>query len=378
MYSIFCGDKVVGAVRVNEEAAKNIKRGNLHIFAQNIISIRAEDGDWVEVKYENEVLGYGLFSKGSTIPVKIYCSEDDFPECILKRTERLWKEKKKIYGETFRWVFGEGDMIPGLIIDVYDDIAALKLNVSGLDRILDDIVQVIENKGIENIIERDEKRPEGEKRKRILKGKKYITTIREGSAVFYVDVLHGQKTGFYLDQRDNRIFSERLGEGKVLDIFSYTGGFGIHMGLNAREVVFVDMRRDPLLEKNIDKNGVNGRVVYGDAVEVLKSMAEKFDVISLDPPALVKGKNISKAKKMYFLINRLAIRRLKKGGILLTSSCTQRLTPKDFLGIVKGAAEKEGKRIRLLGSIRGQAADHTYYPPHPETQYLKFVAALVE
>ena len=365
-------------VEVNEVAAKNLERGSLHVYGQNIIKVEAEDGEWVEVKFNGETLGYGLFSRDSSIPVKIYCYHDDFPECILRRLEGLWREKRRLYGDVFRWVFGEGDLVPGLIIDVYGDAAALKLNVSALDRLLEDIVEVMEGEGIENIIERNEKRPEGVRRRRIIRGNKFLTTIKEGSAVFYVDVLHGQKTGFYLDQRDNRIFSERLGEGTVLDVFSYTGGFGIHLGLGAEKVVFVEMRRDPLLIKNIEVNGVEGEVRYGHAIDILKDIKERFDIVVVDPPALAKGRDIKGAKRMYFLINRLAVRRLKENGILLTSSCTQRLTPKEFLGIVVEAARKEGRKIRLMGSLRGQAADHTYYPPHPETQYLKFVAGVVE
>lgn len=149
-------------------------------------------------------------------------------------------------------------------------------------------------------------------------------------------------------------------------------------------MTFIEQGRDEveLLKRNLRLNKVEGRIIQADAVDAMKALirrGEVFDVISLDPPALAKKKkDVEGAKRTYFLLNRLALRLLKGGGILLTSSCSQPLSPKEFLGILRGAAEKEGCRIRMLGSLRGQAPDHTVYLPQPETLYLKHAVLVVE
>ena len=216
------------SVQVNEKAAKEIERGALHIYTQNIVSKDARNGDWVEIRHGSETLGYGFYTEGSSIPVKIYSWEDEDPgEVILGRMEKLWTEKRRIYRDSFRWVFAEGDLLPGLIVDVFNDVSALKINVYGLEVYKEMIADLIVDRGIENVVERNDspsRDREGLPRKRgILRGGKHITEISEGSVRFLVDVLNGQKTGFYLDQRENRIFSENFGGGNVLDVFSYTG-----------------------------------------------------------------------------------------------------------------------------------------------------------
>jgi 23S rRNA (cytosine1962-C5)-methyltransferase len=373
-------------VQVNERAAKEIRRGALHIYSQNITSMEAQNGDWVEVRYGSQTLGYGFYTKKSSIPVKLFSSYDEDPgEILRRRLEELWKEKRRLYKDSFRWVFAEGDKVPGLIIDVFEDVAALKISVYGLERYKEAIVDLIVEKGIENVVERNDS-PSRDKeglprRKELLRGKKYRTEIEEGSVKFLVDVLHGQKTGFYLDQRENRIFSEHFSGGKVLDVFSYTGGFGIHLG---GDLAFIEQGSDEvaLLRENLRLNHLKGRIIQGDAIESMKKLlnrGEAFDVISMDPPALAKKKtDLEGAKRTYFLLNRLAMRLLKEGGILLTSSCSHPLSPKEFLGMVRGAAEKEGRTVRMLGSLKGQAPDHTVYLPQPETLYLKHAVLVVE
>ncbi len=379
----------MGVAWVNERGASEIKRGVLHVYAQNVERVEAEPGEWVEIRYGNETLAYGFYSPTSSIPLKVFSREEEEPEeVILSRMESLWREKRRLYPDVFRWVFAEGDLLPGLIVDVYNDVSALRVNVLGVERYKQRIAEFIVEKGIPNVVERNEspvRELEGlPKKKGLLAGKDYTTVIDEGGARFFVDVLNGQKTGFYLDQRENRIFAERFGEGRILDVFSYTGGFGIHMGISGAEVHFVEVGREEtdVLKRNLELNEVTGRIYRRDAVEVMKGFVRKgkrYDVVVLDPPALAKKReDVDNAKKMYFLLNRLAVRLLRDGGILLTSSCTHYITPRDFLGIVRGAAEKEGKRLRMLGGLRGQASDHTVYLPQPETLYLKHGIFVVE
>ncbi len=360
-------------VFVDEEAARLIRSGALHVYAQHVVHSDARDGEWVKVYHGDEFLGVGMFSERSSIPVKIFFREDADVTRIFDRLQVLFKRKRRIYPNTFRWVFAEGDLLPGLIMDKFEDVVVVRYTISGWGRLLEDLASFLQNY-VNTAYLKNEGGREVMAERRYLFGSKRFVEIVEGKARFLVDIVEGQKTGFYLDQRENRLFFSKLAEGNILDLFSYTGAFGIHAALNGADVTFVELgkRNIQLLKKNLELNDVSGRVVRGDAVEFLRKTKEKFDTIVVDPPALAKRRrDIEDAKRYYFLLNRLGIRHLKDGGLLVSCSCTHFLTPKDFLGIVKGAAEKEGARLVMLGGLRGQAPDHSIYLPQPETQYLK-------
>ncbi|MDN5367227.1 MAG: rRNA (cytosine1962-C5)-methyltransferase [Candidatus Diapherotrites archaeon] len=372
-------------VWVNEGAASELKRGALHVYAQNIEKAEAKDGDWVEIRHENNVLGYGFYNSKSAITVRLFTWEEESPEEVLaRRLEETARWKGKIYDDTYRWIFAEGDLIPGLVIDRFRDTAVIKNQTLGLEQYLEFIAEEMQRHGVEHVYLKGKgggRRKEGlpQTEKWLLGGRKEPVIIEEGNARFYVDVVGGQKTGFYLDQRENRIELERLVlEGdRVLDVFASTGGFGIHAAVAGGNVTFVELGRTAsrTIKKNLRLNGAKGKVITADAVDTMKKMirkGEKYDAIVLDPPALAKGRaDISRAKKMYFLINELGLKLVESGGMLVTCSCSQPITPRDFLGIVQGAAEKTGRHVQLLGHLRGQAPDHTVYLPQPETQYLK-------
>lgn len=375
-------------VEVNERAAREIERGGLHVYAQNVKKAKADDGEWVEIRYGQKTLGYGFYSKRSSIPVKLFAREEKEPkEVIWERMGFAHGWKSRIYGDVYRWIFGEGDLLPGLIVDRYGDVAVVKNNTLGLERYLDTVVEVLSDHGVEHVLLRGEGQArlrEGlPKRVEWLLGRKDRTIIEEGHARFIVDVSGGQKTGFYLDQRENRKELERYVErgDRVLDVFASTGGFGIHAAVAGASVEFVELGKlaTELIGENLKLNGVKGRIRQGDALDIMKRLAEKgkkYDVVVLDPPALAKGKaDLNRAKKMYFRINELGIGLLKEGGLLVTCSCSHPITPREFLGIVEGAAEKHGKNVQMLGELRGQAPDHTVYLPQPETKYLKCLFA---
>ena len=375
-----------GRVWIDEKAHAEIKKGALHIYAQHVVRAEAKPGDWVEILYGKETLGYGLYNPRSSIPVKLFSKdEEDLNQYIAKRLEDTYKTKSKRYGDVFRWIFAEGDRVPGLIIDRFGDLAVVRYSVLGLEKAIKTIVEVIRGSGVEHVFLKNKGkalRKEGIKEElRFLAGDKGVVEIEEGNACFLVDVVRGQKTGFYLDQRENRLELERwVGNGdRVLDLFAYTGGFGIHAAVKGAHVTFVELGKQNaiMLKKNLEINGVEGEVVIGNALDFLRKERRHYDVIVLDPPALAKNGEKEKAKRAYFELNRRALR-LLDGGLIVSSSCSQPITPKEFLGILKAAAEREGKTITLLGSIRGQAPDHTVYLPQPETQYLKCVFGVVE
>ncbi len=366
-------------VVVSSSAAREVERGTLHIYAQHVVEVHAKDGDWVEIRSNGEVLGYGFYSARSSIPVKLFTRDISDPrEYVEERLRTLYKRKKRIYGETFRWVFAEGDLLPGLIVDKYRDVAVVRYTIIGWENLIPALESILRGY-VDVAYLKNERGREVEKEHRFLFGKKQSVVIEEGKARFEVDIVKGQKTGFYLDQRDNRLEFEHLVEGKVLDAFAYTGAFGIHAALQGCDVTFVELGKGnvELLQRNIRLNEVDGTVVRGDALKYMAKNKGKFDVVVVDPPALSKqGKG--DAHRMYFKINQFAVKALKDGGLLVSCSCTQSVTPKDFLSILRAVAREEGVRMRMLGSLRGQAKDHTVYLPQPETLYLKCAFLEVE
>ncbi len=376
---------MIGTIYVNERAARELKAGALHVYAQNVVQAEAKPGDWVQIKQGTETLGWGFYNPKSAITVRLFTWEEETPEEVLaRRLEETAKWKGRLYGDTYRWIFAEGDLVPGLVIDRFRDTAVIKNQTLGLEKYLKFIAEEMKKYGVKHTYLKGKgggRRKEGlpQVERWLSGGRKEPVVIKEGNAQFYVDVVGGQKTGFYLDQRENRIELERYVEGgmKVLDVFASTGGFGIHAAVRGADVTFVELGRtaSKMIKRNIRLNGVKGGIITADAVETMKKMArreETYDIVVLDPPALAKGRaDMNRAKKMYFLVNQLGLKLVRAGGILVSCSCSHPITPRDFLGIVKGAAEKEGRKIQMLGALRGQAPDHTVYMPQPETQYLK-------
>ncbi len=372
-------------VEVNERAAAELERGALHVYAQNVIIAEAKPGDWVEIRHKDSVLGYGFYNPHSAITVRLFSWEDKEPVDVLEeRLEETARWKSRLYKDVYRWVFAEGDILPGLVIDRFKDVAVIKNQTLGLEGHLEFIAEKMAEYGVSHVFLKGKgggRKREGlpQMEKWLRGGKSDPVVIEEGSARFYVDVVGGQKTGFYLDQRENRKELERLVEHDmaVLDVFASTGGFGIHAAVKSAKVTFVELGKaaSRMIRRNLRLNCVNGRVITADAVDTMKKMVErgeKYDIVVLDPPALAKGRaDITRAKKMYFLINELGAKLVEEGGILVSCSCSHPITPREFIGIVNGAAAKAGRRIQMLGALRGQAPDHTVYLPQPETQYLK-------
>ena len=379
-------------VWVNEKAARELKRGALHVYAQNVLRADANAGDWVEIKHGKETLGMGFYNPKSAIALRLFTWGEEAPEDVLaRRIEEAARWKGKLYGDTYRWVFAEGDLLPGLVADRFGDVAVVKNQCLGLERYLGFVAEELRKYGVDHVYLKG--KGAGRKREGLPPVEKWLVgrigeyvVINEGNARFYVDVVGGQKTGFYLDQRENRTELERhiCPGDKVLDVFASTGGFGIHAAVAGGEVTFVELGRaaSRMIRRNLELNGVDGKVITADALKTMEKLERKgkrYDVVVLDPPALAKGGgDVEDAKKMYFRINMAGIKLLKEGGLLVTCSCSHPITPKDFVGIVRGAAEKTGRRIQMLGSLRGQAPDHSVYLPQPETLYLKCMFARVE
>ncbi len=303
----------------------------------------------------------------------------------LERRQRLFPER-----DFYRLIFGEADLLPGLIVDRYGAVLAVQSLTAGMDALLDKVLAVlVRYLGPEGIYLRNDSPSrvlEGlSQEKRIAYGSIPDTVIISSSGLkFLVDVADGQKTGFFLDQEANRPLMKQyvFSGAKVLDLFCYTGAWGLHAAAaGAAEVTGVDSSPGAiqLAESNAALNGMEGRfyAVRHNALEFLKRSHETWDVVILDPPAFIKSRSqIKEGQKGYIDFNRRALTKLNPGGILVTCSCSHHLDAQTFEETLAIAARQSGKELRIL-DIRGQGPDHPFLLSMPETRYLKVIVAQV-
>ncbi|MBI5215563.1 MAG: class I SAM-dependent rRNA methyltransferase [Ignavibacteriae bacterium] len=370
-----------------------IAAGHLWAFSNEIEKIEGEPliGEVVEVKNSsNEFLGIGFYNPHSLIAVRLLSrqQEEINSEFFRKRIESAFQLRKKIYPEetSYRVVHGEADFLPGLIVDKYNDFLSVQTFSAGMDQRLPMICDVLESllqpKGI---VERNEaviRTYEGlAQRAGVLRGAVEPTIISEYGIQFSVDLLQGQKTAFFLDQRENRkAFRRYVRESSVLDCFCNAGGFALHAAsAGAKEVVGVDISSDVIehAKANAKLNQLESttQFIVADAFNYLNAMIEQkktFDVINLDPPSFAKSKKtVNKAIKGYRQLHSLAYELLSPGGILATASCSHHVYEDKYLEIIQSTAKKAGRQISLL-EWHGASPDHPVLPSLPETKYLKF------
>lgn len=336
-------------------------------------------------------LGRGFYHPRSLIAFRVLTDQKDQPidEAFLaKRFQAAMEQRDTFYptGHAYRWIFGESDRLPGLVVDRYNDVLCVQALAAGMERLKPQIVralgQVAKPKGIIWRADSSLRELEG-----LVMAKPEIVFGTVGERIeietengrFVVDPREGQKTGFYFDQRDNRQALAAYCEGKrMLDAFCYSGGFGIAAGrAGAREIVFVDSAQ-PALElatANAERNGLSDKATFvqGDAVELLghENPGGPFDVISIDPPAYARSKkHLPAALKAYEKLNVLALRAVKRGGIVASSSCSHHVTRELFMEMLRRSARKAVRQVRVL-ELRSQAKDHPVLLSMPETEYLK-------
>lgn len=288
----------------------------------------------------------------------------------------------------YRLVNGEGDFLPGLIVDRYGDFFVCQFYTAGMESFKEEIVAALSALApMDGIFERSEGRVREEEGLEaslgVLAGAPPPETIviEENGQKFFVDIRRGQKTGFFLDQRDSRQFLSTLSRGKsVLNCFAYTGGFSVYAYAGgAREVITFDssMPALELAEKNLELNGYTdapGEVIKGDAFAYLKETDSKFDVIVLDPPSLAHRRgDMDAATGGYKYLNLHALKLLNPGGLLLTFSCSQHLPRELFQKVVFGAAVDAGRKATIVKQL-GHPIDHPVSLHHPEGEYLKGLA----
>jgi len=345
-------------------------------------------------------LGTALYSSSSQIAIRMisHGSVADLPALIAERIRAAIAYRHSLVANTdaYRVVFSEADFLPGLIVDRYSDVLSVQILTQAMDSapVREAIVQTLRKENAltpAGIIERVDPRirdleqlpprPSG-----LLFGDKTSTQINMNGIRFLYDGLEGQKTGAFLDQRENYAAAARYAHGEALDVFCYQGGFALHLALDpsakCSSVIGVDSSRPALemAEKNAALNGREMEWIEANAFDLLREYSaadRQYDTIVLDPPAFAKSKrDLEKALRGYKELNLRALKMLRPGGILVTCSCSFHVSPADFMGVVADAARDARKDLRVVES-RGAAKDHPILLNVPETSYLKCLIAHV-
>lgn len=335
-----------------------------------------------------KVLGTGYFNAKSSIRVRLLTrGEAAFGEGLIRRRLRdaLAMRKRTVPEESaYRAAFGEADALPGLVVDVYGAVAVFQISTLGMEvrreEIISAIHEVLSPEGIWERSDMGARRHEGLAPRSGLAGGKVSgpVSFQESGLSFEADVENGQKTGFFLDQRESRRAAARWMGGRVLDCFSYTGGFTTYLAHAGAEVVSLDISEGALktVRRHLEKNAPRAKAlqVRANAFELLRAISRKgprFDGVVLDPPALAPGQAaLEKGKRGYKELNLRAIRLVKDGGVLLTCSCSARLGSAAFQEVLNDAARDAGAELSLLWE-GGQPPDHPVRLGIPETRYLK-------
>lgn len=370
-----------------------VRGGNPWIFSQAIERVEPaalEPGARVWVtEAGGATLGHGYYNPATTIAVRMLAlGGEPAPEAIVRwRLERALELRRRVIGpgtDCYRLVNGDGDGLSGVVVDRYGDIAVVQLLTAGAERMRAEIAAELGRMlAPRAIIERSQgavRRQEGlEDRVGVLGGAPAgETAVSENGVRLLVDLEHGQKTGYFLDQRENRARFAAMAAGgaRVLDLCCYAGGFTLAaIGAGAREAVAVDTSARALAwaRRNLELNGHPSgaiRFVHGEAGEFLRHNTERFDLVVLDPPPLARSRaHAARAEHLYVELNALALGALGPGGFLMTFSCSAHFRGEDFVRGVRMAATRAGRRMRLLARL-GPGPDHPVLLGHAEGEYL--------
>lgn len=386
-------------VTLKKGEGRTIKAGGMWIYDNEIQSIAGsfQNGEIVTVHdFDGYSMGKGFINQNSKIRIRMMtrnsCQEID-REFLRQRVEDAWEYRKKTVDTgSCRVIFGEADFLPGLVVDKFSDVLVVESLALGIDRfklqIVELLKEVLAKDGIiiKGVYERSDARVrlnEGMERVKGFLGEEFDTNVEiaENGVRYIVDVKDGQKTGFFLDQKYNRLAVQKLCENaRVLDCFTHTGSFALNAGIaGAKEVIGVDASQLAIDQaaENAKLNGLEKRVTFRcqDVFELLPELeakGEKFDVVILDPPAFTKSRSsVKNAIKGYREINLRAMKLVKDGGFLATCSCSHFMSYELFTETINQAARNVHKRLRQV-EFRTQAPDHPILWAADESYYLKF------
>jgi 23S rRNA (cytosine1962-C5)-methyltransferase len=386
-------------VKISPRGGTRLKAGHVWVYRSDILSADfALPGSLVRVSdHRGKPLGTALYSSSSQIAIRMISPDPvaDFPALLRQRIADAisYRDRLVIDTDAYRVVFSEGDFLPGLIVDRYNDILSLQILTQAMDA--DPVRQAIlaeltARLHPASIIERVDPRVREletlpPRASGLLQGERTATTFTMNSVQFRYDALEGQKTGAFLDQRENYAASAQYAHGEALDLFCYQGAFALHLAPRCSHVTGVDSSR-PALEVADQNAALNHTLIQEKEIEWIEANAfdllkdysssdHHYDTIVLDPPAFAKSKrDLDAALRGYKELNLRALKMLRPGGILVTCSCSYHVSQSNFLEMLASAALDAHRTLRLI-EVRGQAKDHPILLNVPETSYLKCVIA---
>ena len=393
-------------VSITSRGAKRIRSGHLWVYRSDIASVdEVEPGAIVRVVDQaNNFVGQAFYSDKSEISLRFLTTRNETID------REWWREKLRtcverrasIARETnaCRLVYSEGDLLPSLIVDRYDDVLVMQALSQGSDRLKNEIAELlVEQLQPRAIIERNDQRvrqfeglesrtgviwsaPAERSGDRALDAAATIQ-INQNGIRFIVSPLGGQKTGAFLDQRENYLAAARVAHGRALDCFTFNGGFALNIAQSCKEVIAIDISEEAIAaaERNTKLNEVTNvefrAINVFDALRDFESAGERFDTIVLDPPAFAKNRAaVKSAVRGYKEVNLRALKLLNPNGVLISCSCSYHMQQEMFLEIIREAALDARRRVQIV-EVRGQSSDHPVLLGVPETHYLKCVIARV-
>jgi 23S rRNA (cytosine1962-C5)-methyltransferase len=383
---------VLPSIRVSARGASRLRSGHVWVYRSDVL---ADDGtapgSLVQVvDPQKRALGTALYSSSSQIAIRLLSVNvvKDLPRLIRERIQQAVAYRKLVVHDTdaYRLLFSEGDFLPGLIVDRYNDVLSLQILTQAMDTelaraaVVGELQDQLHPAGIVERVDARVRELEQlpARESGLIAGEKDTTVVTMNGVKFHYSAFQGQKTGAFLDQRENYAAAAEYAHGEALDAFCYQGAFSLHLSPKCSQVTGVDSSR-PALEV-ADQNAVlNGREIEwieANAFDLLKDYSaagRQYDTIILDPPAFAKSrKNLDTALRGYKELNLRALKMLRPRGILVTCTCSYHVSQSDFLGTISEAAIDARRRVRIL-AVRSQAKDHPVLLNVPETSYLKAV-----
>ena len=384
------------AVKISRRGAKRLQDGHVWVYRSDVVSADGV-GPGVAVGVTDErgkFLGTALYSSASQIAIRMISSHavNDFPGLLRERIRNAISYRERVVSDTdaYRVVFSEADFLPGLIVDRYNDVLSLQILTQAMD--VEEVRSVLVTALSQQVkpaaiservdprireLEQLSARPSG-----LIQGGKTSTVITMNGVKFHYEALEGQKTGAFLDQRENYAAAARYARGEALDVFCYQGGFALHLANSCSRVTGVDSSRPALevADRNATLNNREIEWVEANAFDLLRDYADagrRYDTVVLDPPAFAKSKtNLETALRGYKELNLRALKMLRPGGILITCCCSYHVSPAQYLEVVRVSARDVHRNLRIVEN-RGQAKDHPILLDVPETEYLKCIIASV-
>ncbi len=381
-------------VKISRRGAKRLQDGHVWVYRSDIISADGvAPGAAVGITDERgKFLGTALYSSSSQIAIRLISPHavNDVPGLVRERILGAIGYRERVVRDTdaYRVIFSEADFLPGLIVDRYNDLLSMQALTQAMDAepvrsvVVAELKERLKPASIAERVdprirelEQLPARPSG-----LIHGEKTSTIITMNGVRFHYQALEGQKTGSFLDQRENYAAAARFAHGEALDVFCYQGGFALHLAQSGAKVTGVDSSRPALevADRNAALNNREIEWVEANAFDLLRDYADagrRYDTIVLDPPAFAKSKsNLETALRGYKELNLRALKMLRPGGILISCCCSYHVSPAQYLEVVGDSARDVHRNLRIVEN-RGQAKDHPILLNVPETEYLKCVIA---